>query len=407
MKCRHCNCDLSFSMVDLVFSPLSNSYLLKKDLQIAEVYYPLKIFVCENCWLVQVDEYEACSKIFNENYMYFSSFSSTWQEHARIYVEQIIKKLKLTKSSSIMEIASNDGYLLQYFNKEGIPCFGIEPATETANSAINKGIETINEFFSNSYAINLVKIKGKQDLIIGNNVLAHVPNINDFVEGMAKMLKEEGTITMEFPHLLNLLKYVQFDTIYHEHFSYLSLGTVSTIFSKFGLEIYDVETLPTHGGSLRIYASHIGKKSISRNYGLLLDQEKEFGLFSLNGYKSFQDKVNQIKYEFLSFLIKQNNSGKRVCAYGAAAKGNTLLNYSGIKGTDLIKFVGDTSPYKCGLYLPGSHIPVVCETEIKNYKPDFVVIFPWNIKNELSRQLYYIREWGGKFAVFIPKMEIW
>ena len=403
MRCRFCNNLLTHEFIDLVNSPPSNSFLDERDLNEPEVTYPLKLYVCDKCFLVQIDEYKKHKEIFNQDYVYFSSFSRTWVAHSERYVDIIVPKLNLDKNSFVVEIASNDGYLLQFFKKRGIPCLGIEPTTNTAHVARQKGIEVIERFFNSSLANDLVLADRCADLIIGNNVFAHDPNINDFVDGLRIALKPSGTITLEFPHLLQLIEQTQFDTIYHEHFSYYSFAMVDTIFRSKGLTIYDVEELPTHGGSLRIYTKHAYNKGIevSPNVQSLISEEKEHGMFDMSYYQSFQSKVDNIKYDLLEFLINQKRQGKKVAAYGAAAKGNTLLNYCGVK-KDLIDYVVDISPYKQGKYLPGSHIPVVGEEEIKKRKPNYVLILPWNIKEEIMAQLDYIRTWEGKFVVPIP-----
>lgn len=403
MNCRFCKTDLNDVFVDLVNSPASNSYLTKEQLDEPEVFYPLKIFVCQKCKLVQIDEYKKSDDIFDKDYAYFSSYSTSWLEHAKNYVEMITSKLLLDKHSLVTEIASNDGYLLQYFKEKDIPCIGIEPTASTAKVAKQKGIEVIEDFFSSSLAQNLEK----SDLILGNNVLAHVPDINDFVKGLKRALKPIGTITMEFPHLLNIIKENQFDTIYHEHFSYLSFYTVKQIFEAQGLKLYDVEKLPTHGGSLRIYATHSEniQINISKNVQNLLDEEKEFGLFGMEIYKGFQERTNKVKNDLVAFLLEAKKENKKIVAYGAAAKGNTLLNYAGVKN-DLIEFVVDKSPHKQGKYLPASHIPVVEEKEIQELKPDYILILPWNIKDEIIAQLNYVKMWNCKFVVAVPQLEI-
>lgn len=402
MKCRFCKTELKDIFVDLINSPASNSYLTKEQLDEPEVFYPLKIYVCHKCKLVQIDEYKKSDDIFNKDYAYFSSFSTSWLNHAKNYVEIIKEKLYLNKNSLVTEIASNDGYLLQYFKEKNIPCIGIEPTSSTAKVAIEKGIEVIEDFFGSSLAQNLEK----SDLILGNNVLAHVPDINDFVRGLKIALKENGTITMEFPHLLKLIEENQFDTIYHEHFSYLSLYTVKQIFEKQGLKLYDVEKLQTHGGSLRIYATHEENDiKISKSIKKILEEEKDFGLLDTDIYSNFQAKANKVKYDLLEFLLKAKKENKKVVAYGAAAKGNTLLNYAGVKN-DLIEFVVDKSPYKQGKYLPASHIAIVDEEEIMKIKPEYILILPWNIKDEVIAQLTYTKEWKAKFVVTIPKLEI-
>jgi 2-polyprenyl-3-methyl-5-hydroxy-6-metoxy-1,4-benzoquinol methylase len=407
MKCRFCDNLLTHEFVDLVNSPPSNSFLTKEQLNEPETFYPLKLYVCEKCWLVQIDEYKKSNEIFNQDYVYFSSYSKSWLDHSKSYVEMITSKLNLNKSSKVIEIASNDGYLLQYFKQKNIPCLGIEPAENTARVARAKGIEVISDFFGERLANQLVKKGVKADLLLGNNILAHVPDIKDFVSGLKIVLKPEGVVTMEFPHLMRLVEFNQFDTIYHEHFSYLSLHTVETIFTSVGLEIFDVEQIPTHGGSLRIYTKHTedNSRNISLNVDNLKQEECDRGMLSIEYYKSFQQKVDGVKSSFLEFLLEQKNRGKKVAAYGAAAKGNTFLNYCGIK-KDLIPFVVDASPYKQNKFLPGVHIPVVSEQQIHNVEPDFVLILPWNLKSEISVQLEYIRKWGGRFVVSIPGVQV-
>ncbi len=402
MKCRFCNHDVTHEFLDLLNAPPSNSYLTLDQLNEPETFYPLKVLVCGHCFLVQVDEYQKSDELFNADYPYFSSMSSSWLEHAKTYVEMIIQKQNLNSNSQVIEIASNDGYLLQFFKSKEIPCLGVEPTKSTADVARSKGIEVIEDFFGERLAAHLPKA----DLILGNNVLAHVPNINDFVKGLKSVLKPKGIITMEFPHLLNLIEKNQFDTIYHEHFSYLSLMRTMDIFKTHGLQVYDVEELSTHGGSLRIYATHVENTlSATQQLATVLEKETSANLDTLQGYKGFQEKANKVKYGFLNFLLQAKAQNKKVAAYGAAAKGNTLLNYCGIKN-DLIDFVVDKAPLKIGKYLPGSHIPIVTEENIKELKPDFVIIFSWNIKDEIINQLEYIKEWNGKFVVAIPELEI-
>ena len=403
MKCRFCNTELCHLFVDLINAPASNSYLTIKQLDEPEVFYPLKIYVCHKCKLVQTDEYKKSDDIFNSEYAYFSSYSTSWLAHAKNYVDMITTKLSLDNRTLVVEIASNDGYLLQYFQAKGIPCIGIEPTASTATVAKAKGINVIEEFFGSKLAHNLTKA----DLILGNNVLAHVPNIIDFVRGLKIALKPHGTITMEFPHLLNLIKENQFDTIYHEHFSYLSFYTLKQIFEKHGLKLYDVEKLSTHGGSLRVYATHHENNRITISKGVddLLNEEKKFGLLDTEVYEQFAVKVNKIKYDLLAFLLQAKQEGKKVAAYGAAAKGNTLLNYAGVKN-DLIEFVVDKSPYKQGKYLPASHIPIVEEDRLGQTKPDYIFIFPWNIQDEITKQLEYVKKWGCKFVVAIPEVKV-
>lgn len=403
MKCRHCNNELKYEFINLYNSPPSNSFLIDKELNEPEVLYPLKIYVCDKCFLVQIDEYKKSNEIFNSNYAYFSSYSKTWLEHAKTYVDDIIPRLGLTNKSLVTEIASNDGYLLQYFKMKDIPCIGIEPTHSTASVAISKGINVIEDFFS----FELSKKLQKSDLILGNNVLAHVPDINNFVMGVKNLLKENGTATFEFPHLLNLINENQFDTIYHEHFSYLSLIAVKTIFEKFDLKIYDVKELKTHGGSLRIFISHKNNNNIkiSNSVEYLINKEKKFKLDKIEVYSNFESRVQEIKFELLDFLLKAKRENKKVIAYGAAAKGNTLLNYCGIK-SDLIDIVVDLSPHKQGKYMPLSHIPILSEDNILKYKPDYILILPWNLKEEIIKQLSYVREWNCKFITAIPNLNI-
>ena len=407
MKCRFCQHKLTHEFIDLVNSPPSNSFLTKEQLNEPEVFYPLKLFVCDKCFLVQIDEYKKSGEIFNQDYAYFSSFSTSWLDHARKYVDMITARLRLDAESRVMEIASNDGYLLQYFLEKQIPCLGIEPSANTAQAAREKGIETLEGFFGADLAERLVQEGRKADLIIGNNVLAHVPDINDFVKGLKIALNRCGVITMEFPHLMRLIERNQFDTIYHEHFSYLSFLTVREIFAVHGLDLFDVEELPTHGGSLRIYARHYNSesKSIRPSVSRLLEKESVAGMLELNYYLNFQQKVDKVKYALLSFLLEQKKAEKKVVAYGAAAKGNTLLNYCGVK-RDLVTFVVDRSPYKQGKFLPGSHVSVVAEKQVKMTEPDYVLILPWNIKDEIMNQLSYIRDWDGKFVVAVPRLRV-
>jgi SAM-dependent methyltransferase len=403
MKCRHCGNELAYEFIDLFNSPPANSYLTPAQLNEPETLYPLKIFVCEKCFLVQIDEYKNSKDIFNSDYAYFSSYSRSWLKHTKEYVDMITEKLHLTENSFVIEVASNDGYLLQYFNEKNIPCLGIEPTKSTALAAKEKGIDVLEEFFTAGMAQSLEKA----DLLLGNNVLAHVPDINDFVKGLKIALKPKGAITMEFPHILNLIKLNQFDTIYHEHFSYLSLLTVQRIFKSQGLKIYDVEELPTHGGSLRIYATHSENDTIKikNTVDILLSKEKSFKLDNIEAYRGFEKNIQKIKWDFLSFIIKIKQDNKKIAAYGAAAKGNTFLNYCGIK-SDAISFVADASPYKQNKFLPLSHIPVVSEDIIKKEKPDYILILPWNLYDEITEQLNYINAWGGKFVVAIPCIEI-
>jgi len=407
MNCRFCKHKIETEFVDLLNSPPSNSYLRKEQLNEPEVYYPLKVMVCEKCFLVQVDEYKKSQDIFSSDYAYFSSYSTSWLAHSKRYTDLMVERFDFNNESLVVEIASNDGYLLQFFKEKNITVLGVEPTANTAEVAIAKGIPSVVDFFGVSLANKLLEEGKRANLLLGNNVLAHVPDINDFVGGMKILLSEDGVITMEFPHLYQLVENNQFDTIYHEHFSYLSFFSVKQIFEKQGLEVFDVEEIPTHGGSLRIYAKHINdqSKTISENVQSLIDKEIQVGIDNLDYYKGFQPKVEKIKIELLEFLIEQKRLGKKVAAYGAAAKGNTLLNFCGVKN-DLIDFVVDANPHKQNKYLPGSHILVTDEEKIKVDKPDYVVILPWNIKEEVMQQLEYIREWDAKFVTFIPTKNI-
>jgi hypothetical protein len=406
MKCRHCHHHLSHIFLDLGFAPASNDYLALADLNRSEIYNPLRIFVCEKCWLVQTDDYKSATDLFSRDYAYFSSTSASWIRHAKNYCDYIEKRLKLDKRSFVIEVASNDGYLLKNFVSKQIPCLGIEPTDSTADAAEKLGVPVLREFFSVSTACKLSEQDKKADLICGNNVYAHVPDINDFTAGLEILLKPEGTITLEFPHLLSLLKNTQFDTVYHEHFSYLSLQVVQQIFRNAGLRVYDVEAIPTHGGSLRIYGC---KKDAPINtmdaVERIIEEEERYGLTKIETYLPFQSKAEKIKDDFLKFLLDQKSVGKSVAAYGAAAKGNTLLNYAGIK-TDLITYVCDASLSKQGKFLPGSHIPIVSPDELARTKPDWVIILPWNIAEEIVEAQSIVRSWGGRFVQAIPELTV-
>ena len=403
-NCRFCGKELKYLFVSLGSSPLSNAYLKKNQLKQEEVSYPLDVYVCDNCFLVQLPEFETPENIFSE-YAYFSSYSETWLKHSEIYVDKMMDLLKISKDSYVVEIASNDGYLLQYFKGKGVPVLGIEPARNVAEVARKKGVPTECLFLGKKTALKL-KEEGKQaDLLLGNNVLAHVPDINDFVEGLKILLKPEGVITMEFPHLMRLIQGVQFDTIYHEHFSYFSFITVQKVFKAHSLEIFDVEEVSTHGGSLRIYAknSRDDTKIVSERVLELDQRERELGFAEISQYLTFSDKVEMIKKKFIGFLSQAKKEGKIIVGYGAAAKGNTLLNYCGVTDSAIL-YVADKNPYKQGSYLPGSHIPVRSPSELKETKPDYVLILPWNIKDEIMDQMSFIRDWGGKFVVSIPEV---
>jgi len=407
MQCRFCNTRLTHVFIDLVNSPASNSFLTSEQLNEPEVFFPLKVFTCPSCFLVQVDEYKSFNAIFNSDYVYFSSFSTSWLEHSRRYTGEMTDRFGLNAGSLVVELASNDGYLLQYFKEKNIPVLGVEPTANTAKVAMEKGIDTVVDFFGVRLAGRLAAEGRKADLLLGNNVLAHVPDIVDFVGGMKIALKETGVITMEFPHLMQLVDNNQFDTIYHEHFSYLSFYTVEKIFRSQGLEMFDVEEIPTHGGSLRIYAKHSGYEGhpVSPRVAHLLAKEDAKGLTTMAYYDHFQQKALDIKLALTSFLINQKQAGKKVAAYGAAAKGNTLLNYCGIKN-DLLEYVVDANPHKQNKWLPASHIPVVPESHLKGHRPDFVLILPWNLKEEIIRQLAYIKDWDGKFVIPIPHLQV-
>jgi 2-polyprenyl-3-methyl-5-hydroxy-6-metoxy-1,4-benzoquinol methylase len=407
MNCRFCKHPVTTEFVDLVNSPASNSYLTVEQLNEPETFFPLKVMVCDKCFLVQVDEYKKSADIFNDDYAYFSSFSTSWLAHCKAYTDQMTSRFGYNSSSLVIEIASNDGYLLQYFREKSVPVLGVEPTANTAAVAIEKGIPSVVDFFGVRLAKQLAGEGKKADLLLGNNVLAHVPDINDFVGGMKVILKPEGVITMEFPHLYQLVLNNQFDTIYHEHFSYLSFTTVSRIFGAQGLEMFDVEEIPTHGGSLRIYARHQedSSKVISKNVTALLKKEKDAGMLGIAYYSNFQSKIDAIKNNLLEFLLAQKKSGKKVAAYGAAAKGNTLLNYCGVK-KDMIAFVVDANPHKQNKFMPASHIPIVTEARIKEEKPDYILILPWNIKDEIMKHLSYVEDWGGRFVVSVPALEV-
>ena len=405
MNCRFDGLPITDLFLDLGFSPPSNSFLTKEQLNEPETYFPLKLFVSDRTFLVQLDEYKQATEIFNNDYVYFSSYSKSWLSHSKAYVDMMIERFGYNQSSQIVEIASNDGYLLQYFKKRGVPVLGVEPTKGTAEEARKKGIESWTEFFGVILAEKLVAYNRQADLLLGNNVLAHVPDLNDFVKGLKIALKPTGVITMEFPHIMQLVNLRQFDTIYHEHFSYFSLLTIKKIFSFHGLDVFDVEEISTHGGSLRIYAKHTEdlSKNISERVNNLLEKERITGLGELNFYSGFQNEVNKVKNKFIRFLLDTKEAGKTIAGYGAAAKGNTLLNYCGIK-RDLIDFVVDLNPHKQNKFLPGSHIPVVNEDYLKKEKPNYVIIFPWNIKAEIEEQLKYIRTWNGKFVTAIPEL---
>lgn len=405
-QCRFCGSPLSLSFADLGMSPLSNAYLKPGQLSKMEPFYPLHAWVCESCFLVQLEEFESPEHIFSD-YAYFSSFSDSWLDHARRFTDQVAKRFALDASSFVVEIASNDGYLLQYFVSRGVPVLGIEPAANVAAEAERKGVPTLVKFFGTRTALDL-KAAGKQvDLLIGNNVLAHVPGLNDFVAGMEILLKPGGVISMEFPHLLRLMEENQFDTIYHEHFSYFSFLVAERVFAKHGLTIFDVEEIPTHGGSLRIFAKRASNSAlpVGERVSALRRREQVAGLDRADTYRAFAERVKATKRLLLRFLIDAREAGKHVVGYGAPAKGNTLLNYCGVR-TDLLEYTVDRSPHKQGHFLPGTHIPVYAPEKIRETRPDYVLILPWNLKNEIVEQMSEVRSWGGKFVVPIPEVRV-
>ena len=396
MDCRHCGTPLSLPFVDLGSAPPSNSYLTAASLNRAEPWYPLRVLVCTECWLVQTEDYTGATDIFKDDYAYFSSYSKSWLDHAARYVSDVVEQFRLDSNSFVVELASNDGYLLQYVAARAIPCVGVEPTASTAAKSRQIGIEVIERFFGTALAKEMVEKSMQADLIVANNVLAHVPNINDFVSGVAHLLKADGVATFEFPHLLNLVTHNQFDTIYHEHFSYLSFGTVTRIFRKYGLSVFDVTELPTHGGSLRVYAQRISApRPQASAVRALLEREDECGLFTEAFYAGFQRRVDGAKNDFLRFLLDAKEHNVKVAAYGAAAKGTTLINYAGLR-PDLLPYVVDKSPAKQGKFLPGCRIPITSLDRIIQERPQYVVILPWNIRQEIEADLHFVRDWGGR-----------
>jgi SAM-dependent methyltransferase len=404
--CRFCGTNLHHTFVNLGMSPPCNRILSFEQLNHLEPFYPLQVFVCDRCFLVQIPEYVSPTEIFSD-YSYFSSYSDSWLQHAKRYSEAMIQRLGLNDQSQVVELASNDGYLLQYFIEKGVPVLGVEPSANVAEVAIQKGIPTVVKFFGLETAKELVAQGKRADLLLGNNVLAHVPNLNDFVAGMKLLLKPQGVITMEFPHLMRLMEENQFDTIYHEHFSYFSFTTVEQVFASHGLTLFDVEELPTHGGSLRIYARHTDDDSqpIHPRVTDLKIREQNAGFTQLTHYCTFNETVKQTKRKLLQFLITAKTQGKTIAGYGAPGKGNTLLNYCGI-GPDFLDYTVDRSPYKQGKFLPGTHIPILHPDKIAETKPDYLLILPWNLKDEIMEQMSFIREWGGQFVVPIPEVRI-
>jgi hypothetical protein len=404
--CRFCAAPLEHSFADLGMSPLANSYVSPDKANAMEPFYPLHAYVCTHCWLVQLQMYETGEHIFSD-YAYFSSYSDSWLAHAKAYTEKMRSRFGLGSGSQVIELASNDGYLLQYFKAAGVPVLGVEPAKNVADEAIKKGIPTVVKFFGEKTARELLAGGKTANLLLGNNVLAHVPGLSDFVKGMKIVLKPRGVITMEFPHLQRLVDECQFDTIYHEHFSYFSFVTVEQVFAGYGITLFDVEELPTHGGSLRIYGRHSedSSKPVGERVTELRQREQRLGYTGLALYQSFAEKVMATKRDILAFLIEAKRQGKEIVGYGAPAKGNTLLNYCGIRN-DMISYTVDRSPHKQGHYLPGTRIPIYGPDKIRESKPDYVVILPWNLKDEIMKQMAEIREWGGKFVTFIPEIRV-
>lgn len=403
MLCRHCGAAVQLPLADLGTAPPSNAYLSASALQAPERWYPLRVLVCEQCWLVQTEDFAQAHELFDADYAYFSSYSSSWLTHARRYVEEMAERLQLHAGSLVIEVAANDGYLLQYVAERGIPALGIEPTASTAAAARSKGLSIIERFFGRELAKDLASSGHTADLMVANNVLAHVPDINDFVGGFAQLLKPSGVATFEFPHLLQLVQQCQFDTLYHEHFSYLSLTSVQRIFAANGLEVFDVQELPTHGGSLRVLArrSDGTPRPATTAVQKLLECEAQAGITTAGFYRDFQRQCLRIKHDLLTFLLSAHAQGLKVAGYGAAAKGNTLLNFCGVRA-DLLPYVVDKNPAKQGKYLPGSRIPVVDENHLRAHQPDVVLILPWNLRDEIQSQLAYVRDWGGRFAVAVP-----
>jgi 2-polyprenyl-3-methyl-5-hydroxy-6-metoxy-1,4-benzoquinol methylase len=407
MKCRHCASELNLSLVDLGSAPPSNAYLTERALHAPEKWFPLRVLVCEQCWLAQTEDFAQADELFDADYAYFSGFSTSWLAHSERYVTDMVALLDLNANSHVVEVAANDGYLLQYVLARGIPCTGVEPTASTADAARAKGIPIIEEFFGVRLAQQMASQGKRADLTAANNVLAHVPNINDFVAGFAVLLKDDGVATFEFPHLLKLLAEAQFDTIYHEHFSYLSLTAVQCIFRANGLEVFRVDALPTHGGSLRVFAqrSESGKRLVEASVADMLARETTTGMLKPEHYRNFQARTDRIKHDLMRFLLDAKRDGKAVAAYGAAAKGNTLLNYAGVR-PDLVAFVVDRNPAKQGKCMPGSRIPIVNEDRLRTAKPDYILILPWNLRTELTQQLAYIKEWGGQLVTAVPDLQI-
>jgi SAM-dependent methyltransferase len=407
MSCRFCKTPLKNVFVDLGTAPPSNAFIKQSELTAPEKVYPLRVMICTSCWLVQTEDFADADELFNPEYAYFSSYSTSWLAHAERYVETMIDRYGLTGESLIVEVAANDGYLLQYALKNKIPCLGIEPTACTAAAAREKGIRIVEEFFGVALADKLVAQGMQADLTAANNVLAHVPDINDFVSGFARLLKDDGVSTFEFPHLLQLVKYRQFDTIYHEHFSYLSVTAIHKVFEANGLALFDIEELPTHGGSLRLHAQRLdsGKRPIEPSVDAMLQREADLGMNQLDYYTHFQPEADKVRDDLVAFLKQAEGDGKKVGAYGAAAKGNTLLNYAGIT-TALLPYIVDRNPAKQNMYTPGNRIPIVDEAHLKQDRPDYILILPWNLSEEISNQLSYAREWGAQFVTAVPELKI-
>lgn len=406
MKCRHCASELRCDFLDLGFAPPSNAYLTKEALSMPEVYFPLRLKVCEECWLVQTEDYASAETFFSADYAYFSSASRSWLNHASRYTHMITERLGLNKKSMVIEVASNDGYLLKNFVSAGVPCLGIEPTNSTAEASEALGIPVLRDFFGEELAKSLALEGRSADLILGNNVYAHVPDINDFTRGLKAALKAGGTITLEFPHLMELIEHNQFDTVYHEHFSYLSLFTVQRIFEQAELRVFDVEQLTTHGGSLRVYGCHADdERATQESVQQIIDLEAARGLRDKAVYAGFQQKAETVKNDVLRFLLQAKQDGKTVGAYGAAAKGNTLLNFAGVK-PDLLPFVCDAASAKQNKYMPGSHIPVLHPDEMSVRQPDYIIVLPWNIVTEVTEQLHYLIEQGTQFVTAVPALRV-
>ncbi|WP_349573387.1 class I SAM-dependent methyltransferase [Azotobacter salinestris] len=407
MKCRHCGNDLRLPFLDLGSAPLSNAYLNEASLRAPEVWFPLRLLVCEECWLVQTEDHAGREALFTEDYAYFSSFSSSWLAHAERYTRVMIERFALDNTSCVVEIAANDGYLLQYVQAAGIPCYGVEPTASTARAAKAKGIDIIERFFGMALAEELSTAGRQADLVVANNVLAHVPDINDFVSGFTRLLKPHGVATFEFPHFMCMVQGKQFDTAYHEHYSYLSLSAVQRIFAANGLRVFDVEELPTHGGSLRVFAqrSDAGLYAVSTAVTRLLGQEVAVGMTRASFYRGFQAEAERVKNDLLAFLLDAKRQGLKVGAYGAAAKGNTLLNFAGVR-PDLLPYVVDRNPAKQGGYMPGSRIPIVNEAHLKAHRPDRILVLPWNLRGEVIAQLAYVGEWRGLLVTAVPSLQL-